>query len=151
MKIALGCDHGGFALKLKIAAFLGDAGYFVCDFGTDSTQSCDYPDFAFAAARAVSSGECEFGVLVCRTGIGMSIAANKVRGVRCALCMNEEAARLTRLHNDANVLALGADLLSEKEALAVVETFLKTEFSGEARHKRRVDKIIAAENDGEGA
>ena len=145
MKIAIACDHGGFALKCAIAAYLKEAGYETADFGTLSEDSCDYPDFALAAAEAVAAGECDMGILVCTTGIGMSIAANKVRGIRCALCKDERCAGMTRLHNDANMLALGAYGESEEHALAIVKTFLTTPFSKEERHVRRVGKISAIE------
>lgn len=141
MKVAIACDHGGLILKEKIASYLHEKGIEVVDFGTNSAQSCDYPDFAYPAACSVGRGECDFAILVCRTGIGMCIAANKAHGVRCALCFTREAARLTRLHNDANALSIGADFVEEGEAIAIVETFLSTPFSGEERHLRRIQKI----------
>lgn len=139
--IAIGCDHGGYELKEKVAAFLRDRQIEVKDFGCYSKESCDYPVFAKAAAEAVASGECEKGIVICTTGIGISISANKVKGVRCALCSDTLTAKMTRLHNDANMLAMGAGIVGENLALAIVETFLGTEFSGEERHQRRIDLI----------
>lgn len=139
--IALGCDHGGYELKEKVAAFLREKQIEVKDFGCYSKESCDYPVFAKAAAEAVASGECEKGIVICTTGIGISISANKVKGVRCALCSDTLTAKMTRLHNDANMLAMGAGIVGENLALAIVETFLGTEFSGEERHQRRIDLI----------
>ena len=145
MKIALACDHGGLALKNAVKAYLLAEGYEPVDFGTESTASCDYPDFALAAAEAVARGECERGIFVCTTGIGISIAANKVPGIRCALCTDTTCARLTREHNDANVLALGGGIVGANLALDIVSTFLKTEFSRAEKHQRRIDKIAAIE------
>lgn len=139
--IAIGCDHGGYELKEKVAAFLKENKIEVKDFGCYSKESCDYPIFAKAAAKAVASGECEKGIVICTTGIGISISANKVKGVRCALCSDTLTAKMTRLHNDANMLAMGAGIVGENLALAIVETFLGTEFSGEERHQRRIDLI----------
>lgn len=144
MKIALACDHGGLNLKGKISAHLRERGYEVVDFGTYTADSCDYPDFALPAAEAVASGKCEKGVIVCSTGIGVSIVANKVPGVRCAHCHDSYCAEYTRLHNDSNVLALGEKVVGEGYALKIVDTFLDTEFEG-GRHQRRVDKITAIE------
>ncbi len=144
MKIAIACDHGGFNLKREIKKYLEENDHEVCDFGTDSVESCDYPDYALPAAEAVASGECERGILVCSTGIGVSIVANKVPGVRCAHCHDTYCAEFTRLHNDANVLALGEKVVGVGYALKIVEIFLKTEFVG-GRHRRRVDKITAVE------
>ena len=147
MKIAIACDHGGLCRKQQIAAYLEKEGYAklkaseVMDFGTSSPDSCDYPDFALPAAEAVAKKTCERGILVCTTGIGMCIAANKVRGVRCALCTEEHGAEMSRLHNDANMLALGAAMVDEDKALSIVKTFLETNFSGEDRHMRRIQKI----------
>ncbi len=141
MKIAIACDHGGLCRKQQIAAYLEKEGYEVMDFGTSSPDSCDYPDFALPAAEAVAKKTCERGILVCTTGIGMCIAANKVRGVRCALCTEEHGAEMSRLHNDANMLALGAAMVDEDKALSIVKTFLETNFSGEDRHMRRIQKI----------
>ena len=145
MKIALACDHGGLALKNAVATYLSEHGYEIADFGTTTENSCDYPDFALAAAEAVARGECERGVFVCTTGIGISIAANKVPGIRCALCTDATCARLTREHNDANVLALGGGIVGKNLALDIVATFLATEFSGLEKHQRRIDKISAIE------
>ena len=139
--IALGCDHGGIELKEKVMAYLDKNGIAYKDFGCYSKESCDYPVFAKAAAEAVASGECEKGIVICTTGIGISIAANKVKGVRCALCSDTLSAKMTRLHNDANMLAMGAGIIGENLALEIVGTFLNTEFSGEERHQRRINLI----------
>ena len=140
MKIALGCDHGGYAMKEDIKKQLEGLGHEVKDCGTYSTESCDYPIFGEAAARAVASGECEYGIVVCTTGIGISIAANKVKGIRCALCSEPLSAEMTRRHNDANMLAMGGGLIGNNMADCIVEAFLNTPFEG-GRHQRRVDKI----------
>lgn len=140
MKISMACDHGGLDLKNALKAHLLDKGYQVCDFGTYTTDSCDYPDYAKLAAQAVSTGECDFGVVVCTTGIGVSIVANKVKGVRCALCQNVDMATMTRKHNNANVIAFGQKYTSVADAIAMTDAFLTTEFEG-GRHQRRVDKI----------
>ena len=145
MKISIGCDHGALALKNAVKAHLTAQGHEVLDFGTDSTDSCDYPDFAVPAAQAVASGECERGIVLCTTGIGVSIAANKVKGIRCALLSDLMSARLTREHNDANMMALGAGVVGEKLALEIVDTFLATPFSPGPRHQRRIDKLSALE------
>lgn len=142
--IAIGSDHGGFPLKQHIIAFLESKGYEVKDVGCYTTDSCDYPDFGAAAARAVASGECDRGIVVCTTGVGISMAANKVRGIRCALCSEPLSAEMTRRHNDANMLALGGALIGPNMAERIVEVFLTTEFEG-GRHQRRVDKITALE------
>ena len=144
--IALACDHGAFALKEAIKAHLTKRGLTYKDFGTYSTESCDYPDFAAPAARAVASGECDRGIVCCTTGIGVSITANKIRGVRCALLSDLMSARLTRQHNDANMMALGAGVVGEKLALEIVDAFLDTAFEG-GRHQRRVDKMMALEQE----
>lgn len=144
MKIALACDHGGLELKLAIKTHLETRGFETCDFGTHTHDSCDYPDFAALAAKAVANGECERGIVVCTTGIGISIAANKVKGVRCALLSDLMSARLTRLHNDTNMMALGQAVVGEKLALEIVDTWLDTEFEG-GRHQNRVNKISALE------
>lgn len=144
MKIAIACDHGGLNLKNAVKKYLVDNGYEVKDFGTDSTASCDYPDYALPAAEAVANGECERGIVICSTGIGVSIVANKVPGVRCAHCHDSYCAEFTRLHNNSNVLALGEKVVGVGYALKIVETFLKTEFEG-GRHQRRVDKITEIE------
>ncbi len=142
--IALACDHGALALKEAIKAHLEEKGLSYKDFGTNSTESCDYPDFAGPAAQAVASGECEKGIVCCTTGIGVSIVANKVPGVRCALLHDHMSARLTRQHNDANMMALGAAITSPMMAMELIDIFLSTEFQG-GRHQRRVDKITAME------
>ena len=147
MKIAIGCDHGAYALKEKVAAHLKNEGYEVVDFGTHSTASCDYPDYAIPAAKAVASGECDRGIVLCTTGIGVSISANKVKGIRCALLSDIMSAQLTRLHNDTNMMALGADVVGENLALSIVDIWLTTPFSGEERHQRRINKMMAAENE----
>ena len=140
MKIALASDHGGFALKNEIGAYLKEQGHETVDFGCYSTDSCDYPDFGAPAARAVAKGECERGVVICSTGIGISISANKVRGIRCALCGDLYSAEMTRRHNNANVLAMGASLTAPTLAKKIVDVFLATPFEG-GRHQRRVDKL----------
>ncbi|MGI6623085.1 MAG: ribose 5-phosphate isomerase B [Clostridiaceae bacterium] len=147
MKIALGSDHGGFELKESIKAYLLEKGYEVEDFGTYDTNSVDYPAYALKAAIAVSKGKCEKGILVCSTGIGISIAANKVKGIRAALCGDLLSARLTREHNDTNVLALGAFIVGKELAFAIVDTWLKTPFSEEERHQRRIDAIAEIEKE----
>ncbi|MCQ2499105.1 MAG: ribose 5-phosphate isomerase B [Lachnospiraceae bacterium] len=139
--IALGSDHGGYDLKMEVKKYLEEKGYEVKDFGCYDKNSCDYPEFGKAAAEAVASGECEKGIVVCTTGIGISIAANKVKGVRCALCTNAYLAKMTRLHNDANVLALGGGVTGKNLALEIVDTFLNTEFSEGPNHIRRISKI----------
>lgn len=144
MKIALACDHGGLNLKNSVSVYLKEHGYEVVDFGTTSTDSCDYPDYALPAAEAVASGECDKGILICSTGIGVSIVANKVPGVRCAHCHDVYCAEFTRRHNNANVLAMGEKVVGAGYALQIVETFLTTEFEG-GRHERRVNKITAIE------
>lgn len=141
MKIAIASDHGGFDLKEKVKAHLTEKGYEVKDFGCYEKKSCDYPDFGHPAAEAVASGECEKGVLICTTGIGMSMVGNKVKGVRAALCSDSLSASLTRLHNNANVLVLGAAIVGEMLALNIVDTFFETEFSVDERHQRRINKI----------
>ena len=139
--IAIGCDHGGYELKQKLLALLRDRGLAYKDFGCDSTASVDYPVYGKAVARAVAAGECEKGIVICSTGIGISIAANKVPGIRCALCGDCFSARATRQHNDANVLALGALVTGPGLALEIVDIFLNTPFSGEERHCRRVAQL----------
>ena len=145
MKIALACDHGGLSLKNAVMEWLKTNGYETVNFGTDTFASCDYPDFGVKAAEAVASGACDFGIVVCTTGIGISIAANKVRGVRCALCSEPLSAKMTRLHNDANMLAMGGGMIGVNLALEIVKTFLETPFSQEGKHVRRVNKITALE------
>ena len=145
MKIAMGSDHGGYALKERIKSYLESQGHQVEDFGCHSTDSCDYPDFGRAAAEAVSTGACERGIVICTTGIGISITANKVKGIRCALCGDAFSAEMTRRHNDANVLAMGAGIVGPNLAERIADVFLSTEFEG-GRHQRRVDKMMAIEN-----
>ena len=145
MNISIACDHGALALKNKIAQHLRDQGHTVTDCGTHTLDSCDYPDFAAAAAREVAQGRCEKGIVLCTTGIGVSIAANKVKGIRCALLSDVLSAKMTRLHNDTNMMALGAGIVGENLALEIVDTWLGTEFSGEPRHQRRIDKVMALE------
>ena len=140
MKIALACDHGGYLLKNEIIAKLKETGYEIEDFGCYSTESVDYPDYAFPAAEAVSAGKADRCIVICTTGIGVSICANKVKGVRCALCTSEFQAEMTRRHNNANALAMGAKTVSSETAWNIVRTFLETEFEG-GRHQRRVQKI----------
>lgn len=147
MVIAIGSDHGGFDLKEQVRKHLTDRGFEVKDFGCHDKSSVDYPDFGIAAAKAVASGECEKGIVVCTTGIGISIAANKVKGIRCALCSDSFSAKMTRLHNDANVLALGGGMLGPNVAMDIVDIFLDTPFSGEEKHARRIRKIAQAEEE----
>ncbi len=145
MKIAIAADHAGFSLKEALRERLSAAGHQLLDFGSFSGDSTDYPDYAFAVAERVASGEAIRGILICSTGIGMSIAANKVPGIRAALASSEEGVQLTRAHNDANVIALGAKFLSTDDAERLVGIFLTTEFDGGARHARRIAKISAIE------
>ena len=142
MKIAIGCDHGALALKNRLISHLENAGYTVRDFGTFTPESCDYSDYAGAAARAVASGECDRGIVLCTTGIGVSIAANKVKGIRCALLSDPWSAKMTRLHNDTNMMALGAGVIGENLAMEIVDTGLTTALSGEERHCRRIAKFM---------
>lgn len=139
--IALGSDHSGYDLKLQVMEHLKERGLEVKDFGCFDKSSCDYPDFGRAAAEAVADGTCDRGIVVCTTGIGISIAANKVKGVRCALCTDPYLAKMTRLHNDANMLALGGGITGKNLALEIVDTFLDTEFSQGENHIRRISKI----------
>ena len=145
MKIAIAADHAGFSLKETLRDRLQAAGHDLIDFGTFSSESTDYPDYAVAVAEAVASGKATRGILVCFTGVGMSIAANKVPGIRAAVGMQAEAVQLVREHNDANVIALGAKFLSSDEAGHLVDIFLSTNFDGGARHTRRIEKIAAIE------
>ena len=144
MNISIACDHGAFDLKERLKARLASQGHQVTDCGTHSTDSCDYPDFGVAAARLVADGTCDRGVVLCTTGIGMSIAANKVRGVRWALCHEPLSAEMTRRHNDANVLAMGAGVTGGNLAERILDVFLTTDFEG-GRHQRRVDKVMEIE------
>ena len=145
--IALACDHGAFDLKQSIMKHLDKKGLAYKDFGCYDKTSCDYPDFAGPAAKAVASGECDRGIVVCTTGIGVSITANKVKGIRCALLSDVMSARLTREHNDTNMMAIGAGVTGEMLALEIVDTWLSTEFSHAERHQRRIDKVMALENE----
>ena len=147
MKLAIGCDHGALDLKNAVKAHLEEKGYEVKDFGTYTAASCDYPEFAGAAAKAVASGECEKGIVLCTTGIGVSISANKEKGIRCALLSDVLSAKMTRLHNDTNMMAMGAGIVGKNLALEIVDTWLDTPFSGDERHQRRINKMMALEND----
>ncbi|MDD2795288.1 ribose 5-phosphate isomerase B [Acidocella sp.] len=138
--VALGADHGGITLKNRLAAAMAEAGHQLLDFGTDGPASVDYPDFAHAVCGAVAAGQADLGILVCGTGIGMSIAANRNPAIRCALVHDVTTARLTRAHNDANVLALGARIIGEEVALDILQTFLSTPYEG-GRHDRRLAKL----------
>ncbi len=142
--IAIASDHGGYTLKEHIKAYLAAKGITCEDFGTNSTDSCDYPDFAKPAAEAVANGQCEKGIVICTTGIGISISANKVKGIRCALCTDTLTAEMTRRHTDANMLAMGAGIVGPMLAERIVDTFLSTEFEG-GRHARRVAKMMEIE------
>ena len=142
--IAIASDHGGYVLKEHIKAYLAAQGIQCEDFGTDSTASCDYPIFGRAAAEAVASGKCDRGIVICTTGIGISITANKVKGIRCALCGDPLSAELTRRHNNANMLAIGAGMVGPNLAERIVDVFLSTDFEG-GRHARRVDLVMAIE------
>lgn len=140
MKIAIGCDHGGFQLKGEIISYLKEEGYEVQDFGTYSEESCDYPDYAVKVAESVASKENELGIIICGTGIGVSIVANKVPGIRAALCSDTFSAHATRQHNNANILTMGQRVVGPGLALDIVKTFLTSEFEG-GRHERRIEKI----------
>ncbi len=142
--IALGCDHGGFPLMQEVKKHLDQRGLSYQDFGTDSLASCDYPDFGEPAARAVADGTCDRGIVVCTTGIGISICCNKVNGIRCSLCHDPLSAELTRRHNNANMLSMGGGIIGPELMKRIVDAFLDTEFEG-GRHARRVDKIMAIE------
>lgn len=145
-KLAIGSDHAGYMMKEDLKSMLIEMGFEVTDMGTHDTASCDYPDFAAAVARAVAKGEAEAGIIVCSSGIGVSMTANKVRGVRAALVHHAYEAKMTRLHNNANVLCLGANITGPAIAREAVNTFLSTDFEG-GRHQRRVDKMMAIENE----
>ena len=146
MKIAIGADHGGFILKERLLGCLAGIGHEVIDFGTDTEQSCDYPDYAHAVAEAVIERRADRGLLICTTGIGMAMAANKISGIRAAPALSQDEVRLTREHNDANVLTLGAKYLDERRAMELIRTFLETKFSGGERHTRRIAKIAQLEH-----
>ena len=145
MRIAIGCDHGALELKNHLLVHLAEKGYEPVDFGTYTSESCDYPEFAGAAAKAVACGNCEKGIVLCTTGIGVSICANKVHGIRCALLSDTKSAEMTRLHNDTNMMAIGAGIISQELALQIVDIWLDTPFSKEPRHQRRIDKMMALE------
>jgi len=141
MKIAIGADHGAFDRKAEVIKHLQAAGHEVKDFGTYSPASCDYPEIGRAVAEAVANGEYERGIVMCTTGIGISIVANKVSGIRCALCADVTSARLTREHNDANMLSIGAGIIGPNLTMDIVDMFINTEFSNEEKHVRRISKI----------
>ena len=147
MKIAIGNDHAALELKKVIKAYVEDMGHEVVDFGTHTTDSCDYPVYGEKVARAVAGGECELGILICGTGIGISLAANKVKGIRAAVCSESYSARLTRAHNNANIIAFGARVIGEDTAKDIVNAFIHTPFEG-GRHQRRIDMITEIENKG---
>ena len=142
MKIAIGCDHGGYELKLAVKKHLEEKGYEVIDYGCHGTESVDYPVYGEKVGRAVARGECELGVLICGTGIGISLAANRVKGVRAAVCSEPYSAEMTRRHNNANIIAFGARVVGEGTAMTIVDAFLGAQFEG-GRHARRVDMIEA--------
>ncbi|MBR1691544.1 MAG: ribose 5-phosphate isomerase B [Lachnospiraceae bacterium] len=143
--IAIGCDHGGYDLKEQVKKHLEEKGFEVKDLGCYSKEAVDYPIYGRAVAKEVAAGTCEKGIVICTTGIGISITANKVRGVRAALCADTLSAKMTRLHNDANVLAMGAGIVGVNLAMEITDTFLSTEFSGAERHQRRIDLIEGEE------
>ena len=145
MKISIGCDHGALDLKNTVVKHLEAQGHQIVDFGTHTPDSCDYPDFAAQAAKAVAEGVCQRGIVLCTTGIGVSIAANKVKGIRCALLSDVMSARMTREHNDTNMMAIGAGVVGQMLALQIVDTWIGTDFSGSERHQRRIDKVMALE------
>lgn len=144
--IAIGCDHGGYEIKTAVISYLKEKHIEYIDFGTDSTDSVDYPLYAYRVASAVSRGECERGILCCGTGIGVSIAANKVKGIRAAVCADAYCAEMTRRHNNANILCMGGRVIDSDTAVRLVDIFLRTPFSG-GRHEKRVGMITAIEND----
>ena len=143
MRVAVASDHGGYKLKEKVKEYLESRDIDVIDLGTNSEESVDYPEYGRACAKAVAGGEADRGIVCCGTGIGISIAANKVKGIRCGLCTNVEMAKLTRQHNDANMLAMGGRIIDDETAMAITEAFIDTEFEG-GRHQRRIDKIEQA-------
>lgn len=143
MRVAVASDHGGYKLKEKVKEYLVSRDIDVIDLGTNSEESVDYPEYGRACAKAVAAGDADRGIVCCGTGIGISIAANKVKGIRCGLCTNVEMAKLTRQHNDANMLAMGGRIIDDETALAITEAFMDTEFEG-GRHQRRVDNIEEA-------
>ena len=141
MKVSIGCDHGGYDLKEEIKKHLIERGIEVVDVGCDRKERCDYPIYGREAALKVADKTCDKGIVICTTGIGISITANKVKGIRCALCSEPLSAKMTRLHNDANMLAMGAALIGINMAKEITDTFLDTPFSGEERHQKRIDLI----------
>ena len=143
MRVAVASDHGGYKLKEKVKEYLESRDIDVIDLGTNSEESVDYPEYGRACAKAVAGGEADRGIVCCGTGIGISIAANKVKGIRCGLCTNVEMAKLTRQHNDANMLAMGGRIIDDETAMAITDAFIDTEFEG-GRHQRRIDKIEEA-------
>ena len=143
MRVAVASDHGGYKLKEKVKEYLESRDIDVIDLGTNSEESVDYPEYGRACAKAVAGGEADRGIVCCGTGIGISIAANKVNGIRCGLCTNVEMAKLTRQHNDSNMLAMGGRIIDDETAMAITEAFIDTEFEG-GRHQRRIDKIEEA-------
>lgn len=145
MKIAMACDHGALTLKNQLKAHFQEQGMEVVDFGTYTPESCDYPDYVAKAARSVAAGECQRGIVLCTTGIGVSIAANKIKGIRCALLSDVVSARLTRQHNDTNMMALGAGVVGPMLAQEIADVWLNTEFSNGERHQRRIAKLMALE------
>lgn len=147
MKVAIGCDHGGINLKPVLIEYLNKKGIEYKDFGTFSKESCDYIDYALPVCNAVKNGECDKGILICGTGIGMSITANKIKGIRCGHCHDVFSAKMTRLHNDANVLAMGERVIGPGLMVEIVDAFLSTEFSNEERHVRRIEKIKKVEDE----
>ncbi len=146
MKIAIGNDHAAVEMKNHIVKYLEAKGYEMVNFGTDTNESCDYPIYGKKVADAIKNGECELGILICGTGIGISLAANKVKGIRAAVCSESYSARLTRQHNNANIIAFGARVVDEKTAENIVDEFLNAEYEG-GRHQKRVDMITAIENE----
>lgn len=145
MKVAFGCDHGGYILKDAIMTYLDKSGIEVIDYGCFSDESVDYPDFAEKVCDSVAGGECEYGILVCGTGIGMSIYANKRKGIRCALLSDVFSAHATREHNDTNVISMGGRVIGQDLALEILDTFLHTPFSNAERHKKRIEMVMAVE------
>jgi ribose 5-phosphate isomerase B len=144
--IGFGCDHGGFELKNEMIKHLEDRGFKVKDYGTYENKSCDYPDIAIRVCKGIISGECELGILICGTGIGMSLAANKVKSIRAACCSDIFSAKYTRLHNDSQILCLGGRVVGAGLAAELVDVFVDTDFSGDERHQKRIDKVTAVEN-----
>lgn len=145
MKIGIGCDHGAFEYKEIVKEMLTKQGHIVEDFGTHNKESCDYPDYAYACAKSVSEGKNERGIVICGTGIGVSITANKVNGIRCALCSEPVSAKLTREHNNSNVLAMGQRVIGVEVMKEIVKVWVNTPFTQDERHQRRIDKIMAVE------